>query len=367
MFASFLAAQSTFDDVVAKNRYIDCRDVSYNALPIIERLYTSNKIDSIYQFLDYWESKCGWMESTERLRTILTIKYQQPLDLDSLSTEWIEQLVSYRSRLERSGFPIFGHRYFPQTDIDLLDTQYDSLTREIARSTYSIHTDQSLLLDFYGQDSPTFNRIKAGPQESKLRQWHQEVYQNTRRKPQTHVAFITGVSQHYGNISLFGLRPNFGLVLGGKQLRHNYDILLDFRAGPSRDEYSFIYRDSLVTRDTWTGMYVGAEYTFDFVHTRKLDIGLSPGIGYDRITALTTENDLGEDAKFLSSFNQNLGLVFKYKFGENGGYLGLHFRYNRTSYRNPGGTPLDGEYFNVRFTIGSIANYFRDQKLKHLE
>ena len=359
-----LKAQS-FDDVIAANRYIDCRDVTFNATSIIGRLYSHDQIDSIYQFLNYWKKKCGNMESIFRLRNILDIKTGR-FDPDSISNSWIELLIAYRRSLEIT----HNYIYAPdrvQHDLLAEKNKFDSLTRQIAFGTLSDNIDGSLILDFYSDEAPSFGNIKSASEESRLRALHQKSYIRTFRRPQGHIAFATGLVLNYGNISIFGTRPNFGIVMGGKVLRHNYDAILDFRAGPSKENYSFIYQDSLITKNTWTGMYAGLEYTYDFVTTSKVDVGISPGIGYDRITTLTMDNEYGEDAAFLSSFNKNIGVVFKYKFGRNGGYLGLHLRYNWTNYKNPGGTPLDGEYLNIRLTIGSIADFLRDARLRNLE
>ena len=364
MSLSILTARAqSFDDIISANRYIDCQDVTHNAQAIIADLYINDHVDSLYQFLHYWESKCGPMEYTFRLKNILDIKTGQ-FNPDSLSSWWIESLISYRRSAERRDYDL----YYPYNRDLLSQTRaFDSLARYIASQTLSTSLDGSLILDFYSSKWPTFEKIRSAPDESRLKQLYNEMYMKTFRLPQSHLAFLTGVVQNYGNISIFGTRPNFGLAMGGKYLRHNFDLILDFRAGPSKEPYSFVYQDTLITDDTWTGMYVGLEYTFDFVQRGKIDIGLSPALGYDRITALTTENDYGEDPKFLSGFNKNIGLVVKYRFGAYGGYAGLHLRYNWVHYDNPGGTLLEGEYLNIRLTIGSIANFWRNSRLRALK
>ncbi|MEM9895805.1 MAG: hypothetical protein AAF789_05505 [Bacteroidota bacterium] len=361
-----MSYSQSFDDVISSNRYVDCRDVSFNALSIIGDLYAENNIDKILEFLDYWESKCGAQENIVRLRTILDIR-ERRFEIDSINESTLNQLLSYRRELDGENFTRF---YIPAEvwkEMQARQSSFDSLTQKIARNSTSIQEDESLILDFYSSETPTFTKTKSATSESRLRSVYVENYRKTLSSPELHLAFVTGVSQHYGSISLFGIRPNFGVVFGGKQLRHNYDLILDFRAGPSKEEYTFEYQGSLVTEDTWTGMYFGAEYTFDFIHREHMNIGISPGIGYDRLTALTTENDFGEDPKFLSSFNRNIGLVFKFRFGNKGAYFGLHCRYNWADYDNPGGTRLDGEYLNIRLTVGSIFDYWRNEKLKLLE
>src|SRR5690606_27624212 len=88
----------TFDDIIAANPRIDCWDVTYNAVPVIGRLYSQGKIDSIYLFLDYWVGKCRPMESTFRLRNILDIRTGQ-FQADSISQGWFELLIAYRRSL----------------------------------------------------------------------------------------------------------------------------------------------------------------------------------------------------------------------------------------------------------------------------
>jgi hypothetical protein len=360
-----VSAQS-FDEIVSSNRYIDCRDVTFNSNAIIKRLYSNNQIDSIFQFLEYWEKKCGPMEPALRLKNILKIKNKE-FEPNSISSSLIEQMLHY---IENQDFFYIPNQYYQnqfEDDFAIQRKAYDSLTRRFASDIISENLDESLLLDFYSNDSPHFEKIKLAPEQSRLKQLRQEIYSKTRSMPQYHLAFVTGISQHYGNISVFGVRPNFGMIMGARRLKHNYDMILDFRAGPAKESYSFIYQDSLFTNNSYTGMYFGFEYTFDFVNTPKFDIGISPAMGYDRITTLTVDNDYGEEARFLSSFNKNIGVVLKYKYGSGGRYIGLHVRYNFTDYKNPGGTRLNGEYLNIRFTIGSVSNYWRDRKLKYLE
>ena len=355
----------TFDDIISSNKYVDCQDVSFNTVAIIGQLYTTNKLDDVYEFLDYWEAKCGFKEPIFRLRTILNIK-TNTFEADSISSSLIEHLITYRVRNDFDWFTYFNYPNKFRDNI-LKEIEYDSLTQNIATNTLSNDLDESLILDFYSSETPSFEKIKKAPSHSRLNQAYNEVYTETFRKPQFHFAFLAGGIKNYGGISIFGTRPSLGFLLGGKQLRHNFDLILDIRIGPSKESYSFLYEGSLITDDSWTGMYLGGEYTYDIIQSNKIDIGISPGIGLDRITALNTDNDYGEDSKFLSGFNSNIGLVFKYKYGTKGKYVGMHFRYNWISYNNPGGTQLNGEYLGIRLTFGSIYESFRYSRLKNLE
>lgn len=367
VIATIACRAQSFDDIVASNKYIDCADVTFNAVPIIKRLYAASEIDSIYSFLDYWEQKCGLMESAFRLRNILNIRTGHFV-ADSISEAWIELMMIYRAGLEPYLYP-----HYPSfmnginDDLNAMKADFDKLTRLIASETITVGMEESLVLNFYSADAPTFEEIKSAPSHSRLKQLHERIYNKTFRIPEFHISFVTGVSRHFGNISIFGVRPNFGMVMGAKHLRHNYDLLLDFRAGPSKEVYSFVYEGTTLSHRKWTGMYVGFEYTFDLVQRGRTEFGISPGIGYDRITTMTADNDYGEDPSFISSFNSNAGLVFKYRLGKNDGRLGVHLRYNLADYKNLGGTKLDGQYINLRVTIGSVSSPWRDSRLRKLQ
>lgn len=356
-------AQS-FDEIISENTYIDCKDVSFNASSIVQDLYFSNQKDKLYKFLDYWETKCGNREPITRLRTILDIDDNR-FNSSSISESTLEDLMFYRRLINGNDY---GNNFYAiKNDYHQSIDSLDSLIQKIASNSTSFSQDGQLILDFYSSEFPNFSGIKNAPKTSKLNSLYESYYDKTIRMWEWHYAIMTGISSHYGNISLFGTRPNFGMAFGVKKMKHNIDLVLDFRAGPSKEEYTFMYMGDLTTSDTWTGMYVGAEYTFDFFNSGKLNIGISPGLGYDRITAVNSEEDDDIDPKFLSSFNRNIGLVFKYRYGQKGGYLGLHFRYNWADYGNPGGTQLDGNYLNIRLTWGNIFNGLRHMRLKNLE
>ena len=360
-------SQNPFDEYIRKRPSISCDDIRYNAFDIMDRLYSERKVDSVYHFLDYWEERCGNIRVMNSLRLVLDIQSGQ-FNAATIDGDLFDVMMDHREDL------VLGLRYFPHlyhTRYSLFETpssfdSLDQLVRSIAQQTVGFTDEENLILDFFASDPPSFKKISTST-KSQLQSYWKAERREAERLGQGHVAFVTGLVRYTGNISLFGDRPKFGLIVGGKKIRHNYDFIWSFRAGPSRRPYTFQYQDSLITHSKWTGMYLGAEYTFDVIDTRWVDIGLSAGFGYDRITAMTSENDLGEDPKFLNSFNKNTGISIKYRVKDDGLYFGLQFRYNWVDYRNPNGTPLDGEYFNVRFLVGSIASDTRKRRLKTLD
>lgn len=364
----FSSAQD-FDDLIANNRQIDCGDIYYNASSIIEKFYQNNEINKIYNFLNYWESKCGKIDETIRLKNVLDISLNR-FNEQSISKSTIEQLVNYKRILKiRSDSVFFEDTFLMGFDFNRLNKQnndVDKLIRKIARSSSAGTSDQKLLLDFYRSDDPSFNQIKNSPNNSKLKTAFNQYSDETLRMWELHYALSASAIQNYGELAIFGTRPGVAITAGGKQLRHNIDAVIDLRFGPSDEEYSFLYQDELLTDDKWSSVYIGAEYTYDILRSNKFDIGLSSGIGYESITAVEGDDDEDIDGKFLESLNTNLGMVFKYKYGRNGGYVGLNLRYNWVDYSNRGGTPLQGNYLNLRLTFGKTISYERSERLELL-
>lgn len=358
-------AQNPFDEYIRRRPNVSCEDVNYNAYEIIKRLHAKQETDSLYTFLNYWEKHCGPVEPIESFRLVLDISTRR-FDPSRIDSTVFSTLMRY-GNTNMSIFEVrpWYHPYPYYRSSPPLDSLH-LIIQEIAGRTYSDNTDEQLILGFYASGNRSFEQFRNAPQESQLRRYWEQAYTNSKRLGQGHFALATGVVRYTGNASVFGTRPNLGFILGGKKVRHNFDFILAFRMGPSRREYTFQYEDNEITHRDWTGMYVGTEYTYDFISTRWIDMGLSGGIAYDRITAITADNDFGEDPDFLNSFNKNAGLVIKYRVKEDGLYFGLHLRYNWVDYNNPNGTPLDGEYLNIRFVVGSISNYDRQRTLRTL-
>lgn len=356
-----VTAQS-FDDIISKKKYVDCKDVSFNAPGIIHSLYAKDEIDSLYGFLDYWQSKCGNQDYANAIRTLLDIKTAN-FDSAAVNSQLFNNLIDYKERSQLINYPGYGAGYeFTQLHNELLHE-----TRLIASSieqTYSV--DEALITGFYQRDPVTFTEIKAAsPEESKLKRLYDKEIDNTLRVPQYHAAFMISYYHPFGKLDVFGPHMGVGGILGISQLRHTLDFVIDIRFGQSANEYQFVYKGNLLTDNKWTSVYLGLEYTYDFVSSRKFRLGVSPGIGYNGITAVPAEDD-DDDSKILPALDINAGLSMKYVFGKNGGYMGVQPRFHRVDHRNPGGTELYGNYFSVRLTIGSIFNYDRQYALSQL-
>jgi hypothetical protein len=356
----------TFDEILMKNRYVDCRDIRLSAIAVIQPLYERNQIDSIYQFIEYWKGKCGPTEQQFRLSRILDIRTGK-FNPDHINSESFDYLLQYKAMAQDlpddwSTFDMNAR------DVYTAWMKLDHYIKKIARETLlPLNTDARLLLEFYSADVPSFEQIKNTPQEqSRFSSFYHMEAEDTRKMDEGHSELYAGFVQPIGKMSVFGVRPAMGLVFGGKKLRHTYDLVGELRFGPSSNDYLIQYNDTLLRVHEYTGLYVAGEYGYDIFTRNKITISASAGVGYEQITALTTDNDYGEESKIMRSWNLNTGFVLKYSL-LNGSYVGVHTRYNFVNYSNRGGTDISGDYLSFRLVYGWATTYGKKRRTRLLE
>jgi hypothetical protein len=355
-----LQAQS-FDDIIYKRQYVSCNDVSYNAPELIHSLHGKGETDSLYQFLDYWESKCGSVEYITAIRTVLDIKTAN-FDSAVVTEELLASLMQYKENGALLDYP--GYR----NELAQLHQNLQKETRAIAadvQQTYS--ADEALLIDFFKSDQASFANMKqATARDSKLKKLYDKKITETLRIPQMHVAGFASYYQPFGKLDVFGPHAGIGGLFGINQLRHTLDLAFDIRFGRSASEYQFVYQGNLMQDDRWTSAYIGLEYTYDFYSGKKFKAGISPGVAYNGVTAVPADDD-DDDPRILPALDVSAGLSFKYTVSKRGAYAGLQTRYHWVDHRNAGGTELTGSYLSVRLIFGSIFNYQREYYLSQLE
>lgn len=357
-----LCHAQSFDDLILKKQYVDCRDVSYNAPGLIRSL--RNQPDSLYSFLQYWKEKCGNLAHIHSIELLLDI---QTANFDSalIDDQMFASLVTYKenSRLSEHGYLNYNNEFVQ------LQKNLHKETRAVAsdiRQTYSV--DESLLHDFYLADSVSFEKIKtASAADSKLKRVYDRKVYEAMRLPEYHVAGFIGYYHPFGKLAVFGPHASMGGIIGTRLYKHTFDFVIDIRFGSSKNEYEFMYNGNLLKDDKWTSVYLGGEYTYDFLITNKVRLGVSPGVAYNGITAVTADDNNDNEPKILPALDLSGGLSFKYTFGKRGGYVGLQTRYHWVDHRNPGGTELTGGYLSMRLVIGSVFSYERDYRLQMLD
>jgi hypothetical protein len=340
---SGIAQNYSFEQIISKNTVIRCEDVQLNAYSIIKGLHERNEIDSLYRFIDYWETKCNVTEMSFRLTQLLDID-QGRFNPDKINGEWIDFLLAYKTTsLMGPAQGTTPEELKINQQLDHLNTFLHEFARNIATP---VSTDAQLLLAFYASKYPTFTKIaEASPEESRLSEFYHHERRQTERAAVMDIFFNIGYYHPFGKMERFGGHPIFGVGYGYSSRRHSGVFQFDIHAGPSRDEYTIVYNGAKISHRQWTGMYMGIEYYYHVIKREQFSFAFSPGIGYDRISALTSEDD--DTSVALRSLNLSFGLQGKYRYNDDH-YVGIQVRLNRADFNNPGGTTLNGGYVTIK-------------------
>lgn len=342
----------SFEETINKNRYLNCHDIELNARSVIEPLYERNQIDSIYLFLEYWKTRCGETEQLFRLNRILDIRTAR-FNPDAITEAWFDNMVEYRSTM----LAYSNYHDMALPDLYTYKMPLDDYILKIASETVvPADTDARLMLEFYSSELPSFEHIKnTSPDESKLSSFHRMRLSETEKTVEGNIGIFTGFVQPTGRMSIFGVRPTIGALMGLKKLRHSIDLTFDIRLGPSANDYFFVYNDTIMKTKKYSDIYCGLEYSYDIVRREKIILSAASGVAYEQISVLPKENDYGDESKYLPTLNVNGGFVLKYFLREDR-YIGIHARYNLVNFSNNGGTDISGNYFNLRLLFGSYSS-----------
>ena len=155
---------------------------------------------------------------------------------------------------------------------------------------------------------------------------------------------------------VLGSHPAVGIQLGARNKWNEYDISWSIRFGyPTPQTYTFLRHDTAYATNYYDGGYVGFEYTRYVLHRKRVDFGLTSGIGYDYFdVADGWSNHIDNPGLPLNvgSFDFNNGIRLKY-FLRRKAYIGLTAKYHFIHYNNAGGTNLDGNAFTLDLSFGS--------------
>ena len=370
VFQSISFSQS-FDDIIRDNPYVECKEVFYHSYDILNRLYQNNHIDSMYSFLNYWKAKCGEAEVIFRFQTLLDIQTGR-FEAGEITIDWIDNLVYYKSKF----WPVRVNLWTGQIlyrdqgfDEDLAHSRkLKSLSMRMAHDIVeNVSYDADFIADFYGSELPTFSAISlASTGDSRLALFYYQVRDQLEGLTKGNFAIFTNVSRYDGGLALFGRRPGLGIIYGGQKRRHHFDLVIGGKIGPSPTEYTVVVGDTTVTLSSWSGVFVGLEYGYDFFTSRYVDIGVIGGVAYDGIQPLGEDNEFQEEAVTIGGYNFNAGGTVRYKFS-NRMYLKSDFKYNVANYINRGGTELNGRYFEFRFSVGFLWNRYQRRMLDYLK
>jgi hypothetical protein len=150
--------------------------------------------------------------------------------------------------------------------------------------------------------------------------------------------------------------PTLGFSFGWRNRLNEVDFSYTYRfIHTTPQPYTCLKQDTLYSKNFYEGAYCGIDYTRYLVHTKRTDIGLIAGMGWDYFNLTADSEDPSGDDNLapgkIQTVNWNVGIRYKY-FVRKRLNLGLVARYNKLYYKNTETINLDGNAFSLEFTIG---------------
>jgi hypothetical protein len=220
----------------------------------------------------------------------------------------------------------------------------DTSTLASAAIVTPVATHADYVNSFTQAPEPAIKRTKSIPH-----------YHYRERKPPAEVysfaTFTSGVWVPTGWNKVLGVHPTLGTMIGGWHDRMLYELNLEFRFINAANNYTVIYDGAPLTQNKYFGGFIGMHVGYGVVCMPMTTIYMLTGVGYDGFDVV--EGDDTHDPMSINSLNVNFGAGVHH-FGKQGSLLGMELTYDVINYNNPGGTPLNGNAFNLRLIIGGL-------------
>jgi hypothetical protein len=323
------------------------------------------------------ESRCGKNEYTSRLKQLLLIEQNEFKDVNFTLSDYqtvMAYVEDYRFRVlmdsvHENPEELFNAYFgFPE-----LVSSFDHFTATLAEKML----DQSGTINFEQCDTRTtlllayahrlgeLNAALLNPScPSRLAKVYQGQIKSVERKAMVDVALIFGYWTPYGNNEILGSKPSFGVLFGWGKKKMLYDIVMEFRFGSPKQEYTIQYNGSPTKTSHYFGGYIGFDFAYEIKKYERSTLYLLGGIALDGFDAV--KGSKTQKGQSFFSLNLNGGLGWRV-FSRDGAYAGVELRHNFNNYSNPGGTDLSGNSVTARLLVGLLKNDSRKRQLDYLE
>jgi len=347
-------------------KYLTCQDIVYNSLYLIPEYYEKNRLDTVNEIINYWESRCGISEPLLRIKILLAIHdgtFTEDLYNENRIVTFLRR---YRQRIQNENYRDFDMLYYTGHDPF---KAFDNFTVNLA-TKLKVETDRSeienFFLDYYlhNFENIFFRLQDTILTDSKLKHAYDLEVNRFIYIPEGHFSVYTGSWMPIGNVNILGNHPIFGMQGGIKSKNILVDGVFEFRFGDSPNAYYVYENDSLYNTTDFFGFHVGVELGYKLIYYKQNEINLLTGIGYEGFDALSIGdiNDPDRIRRSINSGNINFGIGYR-KYFRNRSYIGLETRYNIVNYQNPNGTNLSGNTLTIRLKYGIARNLYRDRNL----
>jgi hypothetical protein len=185
---------------------------------------------------------------------------------------------------------------------------------------------------------------------------HNPVIQKPPPQIFTTLALTTGIWIPQGRNRVLGAHPFVGFSLGSWRGQWFFEGVLEFRFIDSANPYSANYQGQMIQTKHYGGYFMGLNVGYGFMNFKYDSFQLLGSIALDELEVVPEDDNVPNSGLAIDAFSPGVGIGYQH-FGKEGGYWGVQVLYHRLTYRNPGGTPLDGNGVTIRISLGLIAEH----------
>jgi len=355
-----VVAQNRMDSlmfVMNKSRY-KCEDVTVQSMQAIMNYYQSGQKDSVSAVLEFWERKCGNIEAVQRTKILYAIDNNRYHD--AVVDDGILELVFEYKYLEPDTFPE-----------ENLKEQYNRFTRQLAeknRLRFSEERIEYVWCDFYssGSNNIFYYIQQYRYPDSKLTEEYFRSVEKERSKRYLHFALTAGTWIPTGGLTVFGVHPEVGFMVGFKYKRWSCDMNVNFRFLKTPDSYSVIRYDFTEQSRRFNAVHVGFDVGYDLLYLPKHKVAILGGVGYEGFNALKRDNAAQLGPVNINTYNINFGGAYTYHINASY-YVGFTAKCHFVDYTMNEAMSYSGVPFTLKLKTGwLIHDWHKSDRLHEL-
>ncbi len=370
-------------------RILTCDDIGYNSALLIPRLYGEKKADTLNAVMAYWQRNCGMTEPGATFGIIYAIEqntFNKQLTHATHVNNFTDAAVADTSYFNRSIIAnlysykyVFDNSNLSDTTLDDVAMAYQEYYTFLHSMAYSLIKESRLnvverfLVRFYNNpDETSIDELSSATYNgTSIQAAYMRQHQAQNSLNGFDYAIIAGAWVPTGNLGMLPGAPYFGFSLGGRRNKLTIDFTCTIGAPTAQSKtYLVANNDSLSTSNNYTAFYLGLDGAYDIAHTKKSELDLLGGIGYQGLQVL---NGSGSAPTLtINSPNINAGIGYKIKLNHrvknnamnvsytvHSSYIALQAKYNLLFFNNSPGTSLSGNAFTIGIVYGATTRIYK--------
>jgi len=331
----------------------DCDTVAGFAYRGIPHWVFASDPSSLFDFLYYWEDRCGASEPVQRMWILATIWE------DAFDESYYDEDITYHL-IER------WHSTEKYSNEEL-KKKFDTFTIDFADQLLP-HQPRGSVEEFFclfysGRADEAWVQLDDQPlEDSWVRHYRDEDVARLQKIKKVPLLMVTGGGWFpSGNLEFVGDKPTVGLLLGLRGRDWLVRLALDVRIGRTNSPYVVTDEEHFGRSNRFDATYLGGELGRSHHLTDRQTADLFLGIGIDVVAPFFEEDVI------LVGGNFNMGVGYRYFLGRYRDFvLGVDVRHEWLGERNPGPYSMTGRAWSIRLGFGMSFVKDRNRALEGL-